>query len=297
MPIKPSDSFSNVLLLALAGAALVGCPGPMNDDADLPDAPRMRRDGGPEVIPDAYEMDVGPVPDTGPRPDSAVRDGGVDAWRRTDAGPVDPIRVDGFLSEAAWLDARDIPPTAIGTGTWDRVQFDHFYVIRTDTMLYLGFSGTFPNPNNAVVVYLDVDYQVGARGVVLNSTGLSDMTPGIGSVLSNLLVSADGTFLPDYGWGAARLPEAASTGSATIGWRTLSSTGTHPRLGMGRSACSSAACETAIALDALGVAAGAELGFIVRVGDTTALGSFAPGLTVPSDDPGFVSNVGTILAP
>lgn len=285
------------LLAAVAGAVLIGCPGPMNEPIDLPDVPRARRDGGPEVIPDAYQMDVGPVPDTGPRPDSAVRDSGTDAGRRSDAGARDPITVDGLLSEPLWLEAADIRPTSTGFGTWQDVRFEHFYVVRTDTMLYLGFEGSFPIASTAVVVYLDVDYARGATGVQLMGLELNDTTPGIGSVLSTRLTTVDGTFRPDFGWGAARRPEATSTGSSTIGWRTLSATGTHPRLSVGRSACQLSGCETSIALAALGVASDAELGFIVRVGDVEALGAFAPGLTIPSDDPSFVSNVGTISAP
>lgn len=296
----PTSSSATLLVLTLSGATCLcvgGCPPSADTDADLPDVSRVRRDGGPEVIPDAYVMDIGPVPDTGPRPDSAVRDAGRDAWQRTDAGPRDPITVDGILSESAWLEASDTPPSATGVATWDGVQFDHFYVLRSETTLSFAFSGTFPNPTNAVVLYLDVDYAIGDRGVVLTTLGLEDVTAGIGSVLSNSLLSADGTFRPDFGWGAARRPEVASTGSSTIGWRTLSSTGTHPRLTSGRSACTLSACETSIALDALGVAPSAQLGFILRVGDVEALGSFAVGLTVPADDPAFVSNVATISAP
>ncbi len=293
-----TNSSSTLRVLVLSGVAfgLIGCPTPESEDAFRPDS-RIRRDGGPEVIPDAYVMDSGPVPDTGPRPDSGVRDAGRDAWRRTDAGPVDPITVDGRLTESAWSFATDLAPAATGTSTWEGVNFEHFYVVRSDTTLSLGFSGTFPVPSTAVVLYLDTDYGVGIDGVSLTALGLNDSTAGLGSVLSNPLISVDGTFHPDFGWGAARRPEGASTGSGTIGWRTLSATGTHPRLTAGRSACTTSACETSISLAALGVADGAELGFAVRVGDVDSLGNFALGLTIPSDEPGFVSNVGLIAAP
>lgn len=260
--------------------------------------------GGGGAFDSGVPSDIGPVPDTGPAPDigpvpdtGPVRDTGFsfpdanrDAGTRLDGGTADPITVDGLLREAFWDEAIERAPTRSGTGIWAGLNFDHFYALRTRTTLYFGFAGTFPSASSAIVIYLDVDYG-SMNGVMLTSAGLTDVTTGIGSVLSNPITSIDMAFLPDFGWGAARRPESATAGSSTIGWRTLEEMGTHRLVAMGRNACTLNACETAISLSALGITPTANIAYVMRIGDTNTLRTFARDLTIPTDDPAFITGV------
>ena len=207
-----------------------------------------------------------------------------------DAGTAEPVYVDGLLREAFWDGAVEQAPKRSGSGIWAGLNFDHFYAVRTRTTLYFGFAGTFPSASSAVIVYLDVNYG-SANGVMLTPTGLSDRSAGIGAVLSNPITSIDMAFLPDFGWGAGRRPEPATTGTSTIGWRSLEEIGTHPMVAMGRNACTLNACETSISLTALGITSTAPIAYVMRVGDVNTLGSFATGLTVPRDEPAFITGV------
>ena len=321
MPIESVASRSMLTPLVALAMVSAGCvsdpiprfrldsgPGQRADTNRTPDSGTeldFDSGGGGGDLDSGFPSDIGPVPDTGPLPDSGpgpdtgtVRDSGFtsrdsglarDAGR-VDAGSAEPVTVDGLLREPFWDDALERAPVRSGSGLWAGMNFDHFYAVRTRTTLYFGFAGTIPSASSAVIVYLDVDYG-STNGVMLTPTGLSDRSTGIGSVLLNPITSIDTAFLPDFGWGAARRPEPATTGTSTIGWRALEEIGTHPLVAMGRNACTLNACETAISLSALGITSAAPIAYVMRVGDVNTLGSFATGLTIPMDEPAFITGV------
>lgn len=270
--------------------ALTGCPTPAPVFMDEPDTGRVRRDGGPP--PDAYVMDSGPTPDTGPRPDAfRPRDTGFDT--RRDA-PVDPITVDGRLSESAWLMAIDNTPFPTGGGPiFEGAHFDRFLHFRTATNLYFAYEGDFPE-TNTIVVFIDRDYGTD-RGVLLTGVPLFDRVGPVDFVLSNAITSVDSEFRPDIAWGSSRRPEAATMASATLGWRTLSGMGNHSTITAGLSACTVRICETSIPLLSVGVDATTTLRFAMRVGDREQLDVWADGLTAPADEPALISATISIL--
>ena len=263
---------------------LTGCPTAVPMFTEEPDTGRVRRDGGPP--PDAYVMDSGPRPDTGPRPDAfRPRDAGSDT--RRDA-PVDPITVDGRLSESAWLTAIEYAPSSTGLGTvFNGARFDRFVYFRSETTLSFAYEGDFPE-TNTIVVYIDRDYGTD-RGVLLTGVPLFDRVGPVDSVLSNAITSADSQFRPDIAWGSSRRPEAATMASATLGWRTLSQLGSHITLSAGRSACTDRICETSISLATLGADADTTLRFVMRLGDRAEPDLWADGLTAPIDEAAFIS--------
>jgi len=263
--------------------ALTGCPTPLPMFMEEPDAWRERRDGGPP--PDAYVMDTGPRPDA-PRPD-AFRPGDAGLDTRRDA-PRDPITVDGRLSESAWLTAIDNTPFPAGTGpVFGGAQFTRFLHFRTETNLYFAYEGDFPE-TNTIVVYIDRDYD-SDLGVILAGVPLFDRVGPVDFVLSNAITAVDSSFRPDIAWGSARRPEAPTMSSATLGWRTLSDRGSHSTITAGLSACTARICETSIPLLGIGADAGTTLHFVMRVGDRQQLDLWADGLTVPDDEPSFIS--------
>ena len=288
------------LLAAGASSALsvlvLGCPEPVVTP-EVPDAFRITRDVGPidAWMPDAYQDDA-PLPDTGPGPDAFdPRDVGVDAAR--DAGSSTTILVDGRLTERAWDLADTYSTTETTFGPYAGTVISRMHIVRSSTELAIAIAGSFPVESQTVAVYLDLDYPDLADGVLLTPSGLGDRTGQLDSVLSNSLMSTDSTFRPELGWGAARRPEAITTGSATIGWRVLRQTDPHSLLTNQRSACSLDVCETIVSLEAIGVEPTTPLGLVVRVGDTAALDTWAPLQTIPNDpDPEFVSVVLTIAA-
>lgn len=273
--------------------ALAGCPTLPPAFVDEADAPRPeRRDGGPP--PDAYVMDSGPRPDTGPRPDAfRPRDTGLDT--RSDA-PVDPITVDGRLSERVWVDAIEYAPTAAGSGLlFGGARFVRFVVFRTETTLSIAYEGDFLE-TNTIVVYIDRDYG-SDLGVLLNGVPLADRAGAVDAVLSNAITTVDTSFRPDIAWGSAKRPESATTSSGTLGWRTLSQFGSHINLSAGRSVCTDRICETSIPLATLGVDAGATLRLAMRVGDSSEPDLWADGLVAPADEAAFISATISIPPP
>lgn len=268
---------------------LAGCP--PAPEPDYPDAPRMRRDGGPP--PDAYVMDAGPRPDTGPRPDAfRPRDTGTDATR--DVGSGELIFVDGRLTEREWSSATDNAPLGTGIGAvFGGARFDRFLHFRTETHLYFAYEGDFPD-DTAVVVYLDRDYG-SERGILLTGTPLFDRSMGLNFVLSNSLNSIDVEFRPDLAWGSARRPETSTMASTTIGWRGLSELSAHRTIRSGLSACTARVCETSMPLSALAIPSTATIRFVMRVGNIRSLDNWAIGLTIPDgDEPSIISLVATI---
>ncbi len=291
--LRPRMSDQPQMAALLAMFALAGCPTPVPMLVDEPDAPRPdRRDGGPP--PDAYVMDSGPRPDTGPRPDAfRPRDTGFDT--RSDA-PVDPITVDGRLSERVWVDATEYAPSGTGAGlVFDGARFERFVVFRSETTLSIAYEGDFPE-SNTIVVYIDRDYG-SDLGVLLTGVPLSDRVGDVDAVLSNAITTVDTSFRPDIAWGSAKRPESATMSSATLGWRTLSQLSVHTNLSAGRSVCTARICETSIPLASIGVADAATLRLVMRVGDSNEPDLWADGLTVPTDDAAFISATISIPPP
>ncbi|MBZ0119133.1 MAG: hypothetical protein K8H88_19210, partial [Sandaracinaceae bacterium] len=240
-------------------------------------------------------FDAGPRRDAGPRPDGGP-DAGTDAAARdaaidTDAG-ARRITIDGRLGASEWTDAPVYTTTASTSGTpFAGNELASLRALRDADRLYLAI-GAVLTSNNAVLVYVDHDLG-GLDGIVGTPLSLTDFQGALDSALSrDLFTPVD--FRVDFAWGTTSMPLTAVDGDPAIGWRdvdTPSGLFTSVPLLDAPSVCGVDVCETAIDLDALGVAPGSTIALFVRLG---ARAGALSNQTLPQDDasaPDFVSTI------
>ena len=258
MRISPSGR--SVALLG-AALALLGCA-PVY--APLPPV----RDSGPiDAAPCPECPDAGPIirrsdagQDAGPPMDANVDAFRSDAGSGPDSGVPLAVTIDGALGETIWGEplVSSIAPNDAFTGD----HLDTLFYFRDENWLYIGFEGGLV-PGDRVVFYVDT---VPFDGVSLTGSGLFDTSGAVDETLS-IPINGTADFQPEFGWGTASMPNAASAGGANLGWRQLAAAGSFALLGSGsRSACSATGCETAVLLSAIGAGPDTALNFVVRLG-------------------------------
>lgn len=221
---------------------------------------------------DAPRQDTGPVRlvDTGPRDTGVAQDTGtvgVDApGTTTDAGVPLAIQVDGRFEEAFWTGGAgsSITSTTPALAPFAGDAITAIYYGRDASWLYLGFEGTLVT-GDAVVFWVDTP---GATGVMLTPIGLGDTANPVNTVLSLGMNDLVVDFQPQLGWGASTLSHGLVVGDSTLGWRVLAANpGAFDDVRASTtSRCSGAGCETAIALDQVGVLPTERLQIVVRLG-------------------------------
>ena len=240
----------------------------------------------PGIVSAVLEIDDGMVPDAGP-PDAGPLDGSVDA------GPPG-IVVDGILSSGEWSAASRFsnPVTPLGVFVGNDASVLH--VLRDATTLYVAIEGHVTT-GNALVMYLDHD--VGGPDGLASPTPLDDFVGGLDSALSKTLITP-GELRLDMAWGTLDMDRVAMVGDDRMGWRAIGASPSAFGNVLGDTACGPNVCETRVALSALGVDAGAEIGLFVRL--VAARSAAFSNQTLPRDDgfsPEVVSTFVSIPAP
>ncbi len=228
-----------------------------------------------EIDDGMVELDGG-VPDAGP-----------------DAAPAGVV-IDGVIAPGEWDGASMFTNSLTAIGSFAGTDASALYVARDATQLRVAIEGRITT-GSALVMYLDQD--VGSGLGLASPTPLDDFVGALDRSLSKSLITPSELRL-DMAWGTLDMGRAAVIGDDRMGWREI---GTNPSAYAnvpGATVCGADACETSVALSALGVPAGAEIGLFVRLVSTSST-AFS-NQTLPRDDalaPEIISTYVSIPAP
>ncbi len=193
--------------------------------------------------------------------------------------------IDGVITEdgSDWTEDQHVGTNATASDWGDNVLTD-LYVSYDDNNLYIGVKG-FVEYDNALVVYLDVDYGPGSGGLSAISAA-TDTTGALDNCMSADITVNDTNFKADWAVGTKGMASANHVMDDEAGWRNVGIDSADFWWYEGAFVTGTGGFEAALPLDTLfdgPVPDGAQIALFARLQNYD--GQYFSNQTVPEDDP------------
>ncbi len=128
--------------------------------------------------------------------------------------------IDGTINEGAgdWSADQKVGQNS-DASDWGANVLTGLYVAYDDANLYVGVAG-FVEAQNALAVYVDLDYGTGSQGLA-SLAATSDNDGGLDNALSSVIELTNAEFRADWAVGTKGMTSAGATLNENAGWRDL----------------------------------------------------------------------------